>query len=201
MKITSIKQQAKRTDRYSVFIEEKYSFSLSESALLDSGLASGQELNKEQIGEYKKLSADDKLYNQTLRYVAMRPRSHWEVEFYLTHKKQASPALAESILNKLSNIGLIDDANLAKAFVNDRRTLRPASRRKMTLELRKKRIASELIEDALGQDSGAERLALIEVVAKKRRQSKYEDDNKLMQYLARQGFNYDDIKAVLKQDY
>lgn len=197
MKITSIKQQAKRTDRYSIFVEGKYAFSLSETALLESKLASGQELSKEQVREYKKLSADDKLYNQTLRYVAMRPRSRWEIEFYLEYKKEASPALTEEILNKLSKIGLIDDEKLAKALVNDRRLLRPTSRRKMMAELRKKRISDEVIEQALGNDKSDEQAALREVIESKRRQSKYQDDLKLMQYLARQGFNFDDIKSAL----
>jgi len=197
MKITSIKQQVKRTDRYSIFVEGKYAFSLSEVALLDSKLTSGQELSKRQVSDYKKLSADDKLYNQTLRYVAMRPRSRWEIEFYLEYKKKASPALAEEILSKLSLIGLIDDEKLAKAIVNDRRLLRPTSRRKMIAELRKKRIADDLIEQALGGENEEELAALQAVIASKRRQSKYQDDQKLMQYLARQGFSYDDIKTAL----
>ncbi|PIZ61950.1 hypothetical protein COY17_03290, partial [Candidatus Saccharibacteria bacterium CG_4_10_14_0_2_um_filter_52_9] len=83
MKITSIKQQLKRTNRYSVFVEGKYEFSLSETALLESKLASGQELAKQEVGEYKKLSSEDKLYNKALRWVAMRPRTKWEVSFYL----------------------------------------------------------------------------------------------------------------------
>ena len=200
MKITSIKQQAKRTDRYSIFVEGKYSFSLSETALLDSKLASGQELSKEEVGEYKKLSSEDKTYNQTLRYVAMRPRSRWEVEFYLTKKKGASPALTEQILNKLSNIGLIDDVKIAQAFVNDRRLLRPTSRRKMSAELKKKRIAEDIIEQALGSDAEDEQTALLEMIERKRRQAKYQDDLKLMQYLARQGFGYDDIKNALRKE-
>jgi regulatory protein len=197
LKITGIKQQAKRADRYSIFVEGKYSFSLSEGALLDSKLASGQELTKEQIGEFKKLSDDDKIYNQALRWVAMRPRSEWEIDFYLRHKKKVSPALIERTLNKLSNIGLIDDFKLAQAWVNDRKFLRPTSRRKMMLELRKKHISGDVIEEVLKGDDGDERTALSEVIASKRRQSKYQDDLKLMQYLARQGFNYDDIKAAL----
>jgi regulatory protein len=196
MKISAIRQQAKRADRYSVFVEEKYAFSLSESALLESKLASGQELSKEQLAEYKKLSADDKLYNQTLRYVAMRPRSEWELRFYL-ERKNASPPLVDSILNKLSIIGLVDDAKLAQAYVNDRRTLRPASRRKMAAELRKKHIADEVIEQALGSEQKDEQQALQEIVARKRRQAKYQDDLRLMQYLARQGFSYSDIKSAL----
>jgi len=67
----------------------------------------------------------------------------------------------------------------------------------MAMELRKKRIADEAIEAALGSESGDEQTALQEIVERKRRQAKYADDLKLMQYLARQGFNYDDIKTAL----
>lgn len=196
MKITSIKQQLKRTDRYSIFVDEKYSFSLSESALLESKLASGQELRKEQVEDYKKLSADDKLLGQALRYVAMRARTRGEIVAYLERKHSPAP-LVEQITNKLMAIGLIDDAKFAQAYVNDRRLLRPTSRRKMIVELRKKYVASDVIEAVLGTDSADEQTALQEIITRKRRQAKYQDELKLMQYLARQGFGYNDIKAAL----
>jgi regulatory protein len=197
MKITSIKQQAKRATRYSVFIDGKYAFSLSDTALLDSKLVPGQELSQEQIRELKQASVDDKLYNNTLRYIAIRPRSRWEIEFYLKRKK-GSPALIDTILNKLSNVNLIDDKKFAEAFVNDRRLLRPTSRRKMIMELRKKRVADEVIQAAVGNEQPDEQTALQAIIESKRRQSRYRDDLKLMQYLARQGFSYGDIKAALQ---
>jgi len=196
MKVTAIKQQAKRTGRYSIFVDGKYGFSLSEVALLEHKLVSGQELTPKQVSEFKKLSGEDKLYNQALRYAMLRLRSRWEIEFYLERKK-ASPALTASILNKLSIIGLIDDEKFAQAFVNDRRLLRPASRRKMMLELRKKRVADDIIRQAIGNETGDELTALQAIVEQKRRQTKYQDDQKLMQYLARQGFSYGDIKEAL----
>ncbi|HEX4774559.1 MAG TPA: RecX family transcriptional regulator [Candidatus Saccharimonadales bacterium] len=197
MKITAIKQQQKRADRYSVFVEGKYTFSLSEAALLELKLASGQELSPEQAKEFKKISADDKLYNQTLRWAAMRLRTKWEVETYL-ERKQASPALIEYILNKLSNIELVNDEKFAKAFVNDRQLLRPTSRRKLILELHKKHVGDELIRKVMeGHEPEDEQAALSSIIERKRRQSRYEDDLKLMQYLARQGFNYDNIKSAL----
>jgi len=199
MKITKITQQVKRTDRYSIFIDDKYSFSLSESALLESKLHGGQELSKEQIVEYKKLSADDKLYNQALRYVAMRPRTQWDVETYLT-RKGGSPSLIEQIVNKLIKVDLINDKKYARAFVADRRLLRPASRRKLVAELKKRHVPSEFIEQAVGGEKENDRAALMDIVAKKRRQTKYQDDTKLMQYLARQGFGYDDIKTALNKE-
>lgn len=200
MKITKIVQQVKKHDRYSIFVDEKYSFSLSETALLESKLASGQELTREQVEEYKQLSNDDKLYNRALNYVALRPRSLWEVEFYLK-RKDSPPPLIEQITNKLLRLGLLDDKKFAEAFVHDRRLLRSASTRKLQLELRKKHIANDIIEKVLAEDETDERNMLKDLIAKKRQQTKYkEDDLRLMQYLARQGFGYGDIKDALNAD-
>jgi regulatory protein len=202
MKITSIKQQLKMRDRYSVYVDEVYSFSLSEAALIESKLHSGMELTNTEVDSYKKLSLDDKLYGRALRYVAMRQRTEWEVLFYL-ERKGADPSLSQTILNKLSIVGLLDDEKYARSYVNDRQLLRPTSRRKIIMELKKKRIASEIIERVLSENNGevnADQAALTEVITRKRRQTKYQDDTKLMQYLARQGFGYSDIKAALQQD-
>ncbi|HWT55429.1 MAG TPA: RecX family transcriptional regulator [Candidatus Microsaccharimonas sp.] len=199
MVITAIKQQVKSANRYSIFVEGKYSFSLSETALLESKITNGQELTAEQIAEYKQLSADDKLYNRALNYVALRPRSVWEVEFYLKRKDAPLP-LTEQITNKLQNLGLLDDRKFAESFVHDRRLLRSASTRKIQLELRKKHIASEVIEQVLTDDETDEGAMLRDVIERKRQQSKYRDDDlKLMQYLARQGFGYGDIKQALEE--
>lgn len=197
MKVTRIVHQEKQKDRYSIFVDGKYSFSLSEGALLESRLAAGQELDKEQVRVYKQLSADDKLYVAALRYAAMRLRSTWEMEQYL-RRKDASPTLAEKILNKLSTIGLLDDEAFTRAWVANRRLLRPTSKRKLQQELRSKRVAGEVINQVLECDGEGELAALREVVEKKHRLPKYRNDTrKLMQYLARQGFSYSDIKGAL----
>ncbi len=191
---------SKRTKgRYSIFVDEKYSFSLSEQGLLDSKLTSGQELSKDDVAEYKQKSSDDKLYARTLKYVAMRPRSVWEVQTYLERKH--SPALlTEQITNKLISLGMLDDMKFAQAFVRDRSLLRPTSARKMIAELRKKRVPEEAIEQALAEEQADERDVLRDIVAKKRQLTKYQNDElKLMQYLARQGFSYSDIKDVLAE--
>ena len=199
MKITNIKQQVKQTDRYSVFVDGKYSFSLSENALLKSGLTSGQELSLAQVDKYKQLSADDKIYSRALRYVAMRPRSTWELATYL-RRKDAAEALTESVVQRLTDLGLLKDASYAVTFVRDRQLLSPTSRRKLILELKKKHIAEEHIQAALAENELSEADSLSQVIEKKRRQTKYQDDDKLMQYLARQGFGYGDIKSALSRE-
>lgn len=197
MKITKITQQAKQRDRYSVFVDDVYSFSLSESALLQSGLVSGQELSREQITGYKQLSAHDKLYNRALRYAAMRPRSIWELQFYL-QRKGADVPLIERIIDALIRIGILDDDKFAESFVHDRRLLRSQSTRRLKLELQKKHVSSEIIDRVLREDDTDEQSLLRALVDKKRKQAKYaNDETKLMQYLARQGFSYSDIKSAM----
>ena len=200
MKITKIVQQEQRKNRYSIFVDGKYSFSLSESALLDSKLVSGQELTKDELKGWKKLSVDDKIYGNALRYAVMRPRSEWEMETYLK-RKEASPSLMKKILNKLSDIDMLSDAAFARAYVTNRRLLRPTSKRKLQQELRAKRVSDEVIEQALSEDETDELQTLRQLTAKKRQQSKYKnDDLRLMQYLARQGFSYNDIKQIVQSD-
>jgi regulatory protein len=196
MKITGITHQQKHPQRYSVFIDGAYAFSLSEAALISSKLHHGQELKPQQAGELKLLASGDKLYGQACRYIALRVRSAWEVACYLD-RKQAPPALTSELLNKLSNIGLIDDAQYAKVYIHDRQLLRPTSRLKISFELRKKHVSEEIIEAALNANEEIEQTALNDLIRRKRQQSRYQDDLKLMQYLARQGFHYSDIKKAL----
>lgn len=210
MKITAIRQQEKRKDRYSVHVDGKYAFSLSEGALLESQLASGVELDSAALQQYKQLSADDKLYGNALRYAAMRLRSDWELRQYL-HRKQASPEAADMVMSKLERLGFVDDAAFAKAWVANRRLLKPTSRRKLQQELKAKRIDDEIIGRVLDDDADSvdvsmepggspDQVALRELIVRKRRQSKYrQDEMKLMQYLVRQGFGYDDVKTAVRE--
>jgi regulatory protein len=80
MKVTEIKAQIKRAGRFSIFVDGKYSFSLSDLALLEQKVYVGQEVEASDVMKLKQISSDDKLYGNTLHYLAMRPRSEWEIQ-------------------------------------------------------------------------------------------------------------------------
>lgn len=194
MKITAIKQQLKHTDRYSVFVDDAYAFSLSESGLIESQLASGQELDAAELKRLKKAAGLDKAYYSALRYVAMRLRSEWEIQSYLA-RKEVDTVAATAVIDRLKKVGLLNDAEFARTWIANRRTLRNTSKRRLRLELMQKHIPNDLIDEALAEDETDERQTLRDLVQKKR--ARYPDKLKFMQYLARQGFKYDDIKSVL----
>jgi len=196
--ITAIKQQAKRQDRYSVFVDGKYSFSLSESGLIESRLASGQELDGRRLEDLKKAAGLDKAYGNALRYVAMRQRSEWEMRDYFRRKGIDAEA-GEQIITRLRNLDMLNDVSFARAWVANRRLLKATSKRRLRLELAQKHVPSDIIDQVFREDEAEvdERDVLRQLVAKK--QVRYPDRQKFMQYLARQGFGFDDIKSVLDE--
>ncbi len=203
MKVTDIKQQVKRAGRYSVYIDGAYVFSLGEAELLRSGLRIGREYTAAELEELKRVAVADKAYMRALDYLARRPRSRWEVEDYLRRKQYDSPTI-DAILNTLSIKGYVDDAAFAEAWVRSRRQLKPTSLRRLRQELLQKRVDEEVITQVLAQDNAnqnegaGETETIRQLAAKKRSQPRYQDDQKLIAYLLRQGFRYDDIKTALQ---
>lgn len=196
MKITTIRPQQKISNRYSVFCDNRYAFSVSEAMLLELGLVAGQELSDADLKKFKQLSDDDSSFNRALRYAAIRNHSTWELEQYLKRKKVSTEQSAV-IIARLSDLGFLDDRNFARSWIDNRRLLKNVSKRKLELELRQKHLSSEVIKETLKQDSAKDLEVLKTLVAKKRQQSSYKDKTKLMGYLSRQGFSYEDIKQVL----
>jgi len=197
-KITSIKQQVKRQDRYSIYVDGKYLFSFFENELITSGLRINQELSESELTALKYRAVQDKAYDRALNLISHRPRSEWELRGYLKRKDYDEDA-STAVLERLRERGHVDDADFARRWVETRRLLRNTSRRRLSQELRQKRIADDIIDQVLEADETDESDVLRDLIERKRKQTKYQDDLKLMQYLSRQGFNYDDIKSALHE--
>lgn len=198
MKITAIKRQVRRQDRYSIYIDSKYMFSFSQSELMNSGLKVGRELTQQELDELQDTATVDKAYDRALNLISHRPRSEGEIREYLRRKDLTDHDIT-TVVNRLTERGYLDDADFARRWVATRRLLKSTSKRRLMQELRQKRVSSDIISQALEDDETDERGVLRELIARKRKQTKYQDNLKLMQYLSRQGYNYDDIKSVINE--
>lgn len=196
MKITKITAQVKRAGRYSIFVDGKFVFGISETGLINSGLKTGQEVSLSELNQYKQNAEIDKLYNKTLELIMRRPRSQWEITDYLKRKNASSEQIA-ALMQILTEKGFNNDQDFAKKWVDNRRLLKNISQRKLRLELKQKRISEEIIDQVLAEDETDEIAVIKAEIAKKRRQTRYRDNQKLIAYLARQGYNYSDIKAAI----
>ena len=199
MKITAIKAQLRSPDRVSVHVDGKYALSLTQAQLLEQKIFAGKEIDEPRLRELKRESDYGKLLERAINYIMIRPRSVREVRDYLWRKK-AEPDISASIVARLETRGYLGDDAFAKSWVRARQLTKPVSKRRLVAELRQKGVANELIEQTLHTETYDEQAALSELVAKKRKQARYQDEQKLMAYLARQGFGYDAIRAALQPD-
>ena len=215
MKITNLSTQQRDPNRINVFVDDKYRFSLDVSQVVSLGVKIGREYDEQELAELEQESQFGKLYGRALEYCLMRPHSAREVRDYLWRKTRAtryrskktgelkerpgvSQALVDRVYKRLVEKAYIDDEKFTRYWVENRNQTKGMSRRKLEAELRAKGVANDIIERNLRDSLRNDTDELQKIIAKKRR--RYPDEQKFMQYLARQGFSFDDIKTALRED-
>ena len=215
MKITNLSTQQRDPNRINVFVDDKYRFSLDVSQVVSLGVKIGREYDEQELAELEQESQFGKLYGRALEYCLMRPHSAREVRDYRWRKTRAtryrskktgelkerpgvSQALVDRVYKRLVEKAYIDDEKFTRYWVENRNQTKGMSRRKLEAELRAKGVANDIIERNLRDSLRNDTDELQKIIAKKRR--RYPDEQKFMQYLARQGFSFDDIKAALRED-
>jgi regulatory protein len=210
MKITAITVQKRDENRVNVSVDGKYRFSLDIFQLTDLGIKVGRELDESELTKLEQESQFGKVYSRALEYCLVRPRSEREIKDYLYKKtiprrgkdgvvrNGVSQDVTVRVVDRLAQKGYVDDSKFANYWVRNRFVKKGVSRRKLTAELRTKGISGEVINQAIEACGRNDSEEIHKVIEKKRRL--YDDKNKLMQYLARVGFSYDQIKDVLSED-
>jgi regulatory protein len=207
MKITAITAQKRDKDRVNVSVDGRYRFSLDVMQLVDLGIRVGKEYTEEELIALEEESQFGKLYTRALEYCLMRPHSKRELKDYLYRKtrdtrtkdgavkKGVSVALTERVFDRLESKKYIDDEKFAAFWIENRNLRKGASKRKLSSELSTKGVERSIIERLLAETERDDISELRKIIDKKR--PRYDDEQKFMMYLARQGFSYDDIKVAL----
>lgn len=215
MKVTNMGAQVRDPDRVNISIDGTYRFSLTISQVVEHGVKVGLEVDEAKLAVLESASQFGKVYQRALEYVLARPHSANEVRDYLWRKTRStkyrsrktgevkvregiSQIVADEVFARLLDRGYIDDEVFARWWVEHRNMRKGVSRRKLTAELYAKGVAQQTIDTVLATTERSEEDELAKMITKKR--GKYADEQKLIQYLARQGFRFDDIKAALQDE-
>ena len=198
MIITAIKAQIKNPNRVSVFVDAKYSFSLSLDELLETKLKNRQEVSTQELKKLQQLSSDGTLRMRTFEWLMIRPRSTRELADYL-RRKQAGDELSQRIMRDAQQRNYQNDTTFAVWWVEQRRSGKQRSARYIMQELASKGISRDIASEVLSQNETEDIDTLRILVVKKRRAARYTDDKKLTEYLVRQGYSFSLIKEVLAE--
>ena len=197
--ITDIKQAVHNENRVNVYVNGKYSFSLDIAQAVDMGVKIGRVITSEELADFKRASEFGKLYQRTLEWALMRPHSEKETRDYLykkVYEKGLDKQYIDSIIARLKSKHYLDDAKFAAYYVENRFVKKGISTKRLKMELSKKGIAKDIIDEVFSQSSRGEEAEIKKIIMRKR--AKY-DDEKLIQYLCRQGFDYSTSRELVAQ--
>lgn len=90
-----------------------------------------------------------------LRLLTGTPRTRAQLAEAL-RKREIPDEAAEEVLSRFEEVGLIDDASFADAWVESRHHSRGLARRALARELRTRGVDAAVIDDALGQLGSAQ---------------------------------------------
>lgn len=213
--ITDIKQAVKNQNRANIFVNGKYRFSLDIFQLTQLNVKIGSKFTKTEIENLEQQSEFGKLYSLALNYCLIRPHSKKEISDYLWkktlnrkfknrktgefyEKKGVSNISVEQVLSRLIEKKYIDDEKFAKFWVENRNQRKGSSIKKLKSELFSKGVSSDIIEQVLIESNRNDEDEIQKIIAKKAK--RYTDEQKLIAYLARQGFSFDEIKKALSKE-
>lgn len=208
--ITAIKPQKRKKDRLNVFIDGKFSFGANAQIALKYSLKPGKKLEQKTIDEVYKSEESSTLFEAALNFISYRPRSEKEVEDYLVKKiaqkqdlkyQQAKESdLISQVISKLKKYNYVSDNEFTKWWIDSRNKSRPKGRQALKVELFKKGIDKNIIEEALENLTNQPQLAnkaLEKKIKSWRNLSEINFKKKAYRHLASRGFDFDTIKEVV----
>jgi regulatory protein len=197
-KITAIETQKKNPNRVNIYLDDQFAFGL--SRIVAAWLSTGQALTEEKIASLQMEDAREVAMQKALFFLGYRARSRQEVRANL-EKHEIPEVVIESTLQRLQENNLLNDQEFAKAWVENRNTFRPRSRRVMAMELRRKGLDEEIVQTVLNENTDEHTLAM-EAARKYLRKVQglawQEFRQKLGGFLGRRGFSYDVCAPVVR---
>ena len=138
-------------------------------------------------------------FDLAIRCLGNREHSRKEIIGKL-ERKQFTGEVVEKTLNRLDELGLLDDRSFAMNYVGSRSRKKPSGRYKLRYELRQKGISEEVIDEVLSEynssshclDAALKKLPFVKGDDRYRRR-------KLHAFLMNRGFDSQTIRDTLDQ--
>ena len=95
--ISKITRQKNNQERYNIYLNEKYAFSVDESTLIKFGLTKGKLLDQFELDEITYEDEISKAFNRALHYLSYQMRSEYEVKTKLLDAGFGEAVVLEAI--------------------------------------------------------------------------------------------------------
>lgn len=196
--IRQIAPQKRNKNRCNISDEDGFLTSLSVETVLRYHLKEGMQVSDELLEEMKQEDTVKYAKEIGVAYVAYAPRTKRQLEQHLAKKGIDAHSIAQAV-EMLEKYSYLDDAAYVREFVRSYGEKLGAGA--MRQKLMERGVSRQVIEENLQLSQEGQQAAALALAQKLQR--KYADQpeqkrrQKMFAALARRGFSYDDIRAVL----
>lgn len=198
MTVTDVAKTKK--GRYALFVDDEFLFSIHSDSFFKTKLAVGLQLT---VQELEELRQQDQLLSAKAAAMDTLSRAAQSSGILLQKlTRYYDPEAAEAAVERMTELGLVDDADYARRLAADGVNLRGYSMARVRQVLRQKKLPPEVIEAALESfEDRDESEPIITLLLKKYREKLFDRDDlrKVVAALQRKGFSYNDIKTALNR--
>ena len=197
-KVTGVKDIGRQ--RRQLYVDGSYALTVDATVLAERGLRVGDEITGDALGELATAAEFQRCLAAAYRLLDYRARSREELSSRL-RRRGFEAVTVESVAARLAELGLLNDAEFAQLWQENRGSFSPRSRAMLRRELHVKGVAAELIDEAVAQvdDAAAAYRAAAGRAARLETDDYTEFKNRLGGYLRRRGFDYAVIKETLER--
>ncbi|MBR1483003.1 MAG: regulatory protein RecX [Ruminococcus sp.] len=195
MKITAIKPRRKALS--AVYIDGEFAVNLDTQALLENRVNVGMELNDEELHELIVRSNDRRAKEKALWLISYRNHSKKELRDKI--RRTCDADAAEHAVERMEELGLVNDRDFAESYARKLLYTKRMSKRAAAIELRRKGIDREIIDEVLDSMEIDEQEQIRQVIARKYPNVSDEKiRRRAVAALQRLGYGWEDIKAALQ---
>jgi regulatory protein len=203
--ITGITEHPRKPGRYIIHVDGSEFATVGAELLAETKIRIGVVVDDALAARLQDASEDTAMYDRALNLLSFRARSSRELQRRLT-EKGGSRERADRVIERLRLAGLVNDADFARQLTRSK-LAGGASRRRVHQELFKRGVSREVADEAVAEvaeDEGVTDADSIERVARKKWGTLRDLDDetrrrRLYGFLARRGFNSDDVSRVVRQ--
>lgn len=201
--ITKITRQKKHQERYNIYLNEEYAFSVDEATLIKFGLSKGKILDSFEIDEITYEDEVAKAFNRALNFLSYQMRSEYEVKKKLLDSGFGDSVVLEAI-RKLEKLGFLNDESYSKALLEMKKKTAKKGPKAIKQDLMKKGIDQKTQEKVLETFTYEEQLQLAMELAEKTvkanaKKTPTQIKQKVQDTLMRKGYSFDIVNEVLDQ--
>lgn len=203
-KVTKIEVQKKNENRVNIYLDGEFFIGTFKEIIYKLNIRKDTDIDEERLKELVDEESYIKAKNKAYSILNRAMQSEKQLRYKL-FKREFSEETIDRVISKLKEYKMINDNEMAKSIVQDKKKFKKYGRKRIQQDLYKKKIDKDLIDNALEDelDSEEEYENALYLAKKKLKKIKDTDKRKVYQklgrHLAYKGFEYDIVSKVIRE--